>query len=73
MSRRGVVLLCKVDGVVLGVAHHTFVQFDFVIYGCGLYRVGFHMCVVKFQDVGFLEGLFGCGCTLLMWIGFVLV
>ena len=49
---RGVVLLRKVDGVVLRVALLWFYEFDYVIYRCGLCGVGFHMCVVKFQDVG---------------------
>ena len=52
VSGRGVVLLWKVDGVVLGVARDSFVNFDYVVYECGLCGVGFHMCVVKFQDVG---------------------
>lgn len=29
-----------------------FCEFDFVFYGCGLYKVGLNMCIVKFQDVG---------------------
>lgn len=28
-------------------------NFDLVYYGCVLYGVGFHMYVVKFQDVGY--------------------
>ena len=54
MSRRGVVLLCKADGVVLGVACHIFVLVRYWGHS-GVWLGGGNLCVF----LGFL-GRGGC-------------
>ena len=52
MLGRGGSIAIKVDGVLMGTVCHI-CDFNYVLYGCRLCGVGFHMCVVKFQDVGY--------------------
>ena len=46
--QEGVILLCKVDEVVLGVARHSSINLTLSSTSLVLCGVDFHMCVVKF-------------------------
>ena len=51
ISRRGLYCYVSLMAWFWG-SSPQFCEVDSVIYGCGLCGVGFHMCLIKFEDVG---------------------